>query len=454
MSKEFNSDTEELKNILNAHKRKAQNFQFNYDNEVSDNKIDDAEAYVDNYDADNEINSYSGDEIKEQMEQDSKKAQKRRKKDLKKEERRKNKKNKRLFRLIWLVSVIIVGAVLSVYLLVGINDMLAINRTESAKVNVELPENPSMDQIANALTASGVINEPNFFKMYAVLTRSDKYFTQGSYDVQTNLDYEAIINYLQSMANRTDTIKVTLTEGESVIEVANTLKNAGVIDKTDEFLSLCNSNDFDEDYTFLKDIPNADKRYYKLEGYLYPDTYEFYVNEDPTTAINRFLSNFETHVYTKQSIQGYDKKIKISDQVSDTKYSMDEILTIASIIQAEAADNDDMYYISSILYNRLENGEASGTASLGLDSTKYYPYRSEDTVPSDIKSTFSSTYSTYDFTGLPPGPICNPGTQAIEAAINPKSTSYLYFCHAADGTPYYASSLAQHNYNLSLAGVQ
>ena len=111
-----------------------------------------------------------------------------------------------------------------------------------------------------------------------------------------------------------------------------------------------------------------------------------------------------------------------------------------------------MYYISSIIRNRLEKGVDLGVAKLGLDSTKYYPYRSKKTVPEDIRKTFKSTYNTYDFNGLPPGPICNPGMQAILAAIYPNSTDYVYFCHSSDGTPYYASTLWEHNYHLSLIG--
>lgn len=93
------------------------------------------------------------------------------------------------------------------------------------------------------------------------------------------MDYEAIINFLSSNNNRTDTVSVTITEGESVLEIANTLEKNGALGDRDEFLSLCNSEKFDSDFDFIKAETNADKRYYKLEGYLYPDTYEFYRNE-------------------------------------------------------------------------------------------------------------------------------------------------------------------------------
>lgn len=452
MSRNLQNENEEILAVKQARERKMRDFKANYQDDYLDNIGFNSHEYFSDFD-DNEINSYSGEDVKEQMTENSRKYLKKQKKLKKKEEKKKDKKNTRTFRFIWLVSIIIVGSVLAVYLLVGVNDMLAINRTDDATVALELPESPSLDYVSQELEKNGVIKESNFFKLYATLTKSGDNFNQGSFEIKTNLDYEAIINYLQGNSNRKDIITVTVTEGESVLEIADTLTNAGVLSDKEKFLTLCNSNYFDDDFTFLKEISNSDKRYYKLEGYLYPDTYDFYVNEEPELTITRFLSNFESQVYSKQYLDEYEKRVRVSDLIKDTDYSVDEILNIASIIQAEAASNEDMYYISSILHNRLEIGTDSGADSLGLDSTKYYPYRSEDMIPSDIKSTFKSSYNTYNFKGLPAGPICNPGMQAIIAAINPKDTDYMYFCHSKDGEPYYAETLEGHEYNLLLAGV-
>ena len=114
-----------------------------------------------------------------------------------------------------------------------------------------------------------------------------------------------------------------------------------------------------------------------------------------------------------------------------------------------------MYYISSILHNRLDYGAESGVSQLNCDCTKYYPYRKAENVPDSVKSNFASRYDTNTFDGLPPGPICNPGVEAIKAAINPVESDYLYFCHdtAENGsTPMYAETLEGHEYNLSQIG--
>ncbi|MBQ5686434.1 MAG: endolytic transglycosylase MltG, partial [Ruminococcus sp.] len=97
---------------------------------------------------------------------------------------------------------------------------------------------------------------------------------------------------------------------------------------------------------------------------------------------------------------------------------------------------------------RLANGEELGVAYLGLDSTKYYPYRSAEALPESAGKNYKSRYDTYSLKGLPPGPICNPGNDAIKAALQPASTEYLFFCHDKDGQAYYASTIEQHEANL------
>ncbi len=450
MSNNYNNEnTGELKAIREAREQKMKSFKLNYSQSADDYSFDKDDV---SFDEDNEITSYSGEDVKEQMTANSKKMLKKQKRLQKKEDKKKNKKNRRTFRFIWFISAVFVGVVLSVYLMVGVNDLLAVNRTDSTTVKLDLPESPNLDYVTEQLVTKGVINEPTFFKMYATITKCGD-FNQGVFDIPKNLDYEAIINYIQGNTNRVDTVEITIPEGKNVIEISEMLVEANVLKSPDEFLQLCNSNEFDEDYDFLTAITNADKRYYKLEGYLYPTTYTCYINENPKLTISRFLSNYELVMYSKQTVKGYDKRVRINELIEETDYTIDEILTIASIIQAEAADVEDMYYISSIIHNRLDYGIEYGVASLDMDSTYFYPYRNKESVPENERETYASTYNTYDFQGLPPGPICNIDSRAIIAAINPKDTDYLYFCHSEEGKPYYAETSSGHQYNLSIAGV-
>ncbi len=439
----------EEKEIEERRRQKIQSFHLNID----DDNLAVGERYreLENFDDEGPktISSFSDEDVREQMERNSRHMRKREKREQKKQLKYADHQNKRRFRIIWWVSVLLVGVMFAMYLMVGVNDMLAINRSEQNTVTVEIPENPTLDDVSKALWDKGVIKEEKFFNMYATLTKNANLFTQGVYNMSTNMDYEAIINYLQSMSNRTDTIKVTVPEGMNVLEIANMLVEKDVLPDTEEFLKLCNSDYFDEDYEFIANIKNYDKRYYKLEGYLFPDTYECYHNEDPKLTITRMLNDYETRIYENQNVDGYSKAVNIKKLSESNDYSLNQILIMASIIQAEAANKKDMYNISSILHNRLEYDVDYGVRKLSLDSTKYYPYRSKKNIPENEKKTFKSTYNTYKINGLPPGPICNPGMDAIMAAIYPNDTSYLYFCHAKDGTPYYASTLYQQNINLA-----
>lgn len=430
-------------NLEQQRRRRAENFHLN----ISDNYDDDGEN---NYSKSDELNSYSGQDVKDKIAKQSKNALKKKKKAEKKELKAKNKYNRRYFRWFWIISVLIVGAMLSVFIITGMNDLLAINRTDSSKVKIEIPENPTLDDVAETLAKNKIIEQPSYFKMFATITKSADDFTQGTYEISKNMDYEAIINYLLSSNNRTDTVKVMITEGQNVIEVANTLKEKGAISSTDKFLELCASDNFDDDFSFLKEIKNSSDRYYKLEGYLYPDTYEFYKNEDAESAIYKFLNNYETKINEKRDVNGYDRLMTVNKLIeeSNSKYSLDQIMTIASIIQAEAADVDDMYNVSSIIHNRLTANADMGVSNLGLDSTKFYPYRSAVDVPDGKGKNYTSKYDTYNKSGLPAGPICNPGMDAILAAINPNDTNYYYFCHDKDGNAYYASTIYEHEANL------
>lgn len=402
-----------------------------------------------------EINSYSDNDTKKKIERESKRALKQQQKEEKKIEKKKARRNRRIFKVVWITMIALVAVVLSQYILVGVNDLMAISREENpTKVKIHVPADPTMDDIATLLYDANVIKEPGFFKMYANFTSSVEGFRQGDFELETDKDYEAIINLLQSNVYRTDIVKLQITEGMNLLEILEALKDKEIItDETEtEFLNLCNDDYFDSDFAFIRDIPKNENRLYKLEGYLFPDTYEFYVGEDPKSVISKFLNNYDSKVIQhKEKYFGNSKKTTLVEEAADTGYSFDEILTIASIIQAEAASRDDMYEISAILHNRLKYGTDSGTSKLNCDSTFYYPYRKAENVPDSIKSSFTSNYNTDEIDGLPPGPICNPGIEAIKAAIKPNESNNLYFCHDKEengSTPYYAETIEQHEANL------
>ena len=376
--------------------------------------------------------------------------------------KQKAKKNTYLFRTVWVVMVVLVSVMLIKYILVGINDMLAINRESSDnKVVVEIPKGAGVSKVSDVLYTSGIIKDKSFFKLYSLFTKSSKKFTQGIYEMSPGMDYEAIVNYLQTQSNRTDIIDVTFPEGKTILEYAQILDDNGICDYN-EFLNVCNSNAFDSEYEFILDIDNTEEIYYKLEGYLFPDTYTFYHGENPEYAITRFLENFYKKIYSKKNVNGYSSKVSIAELAEERGMSLNDLIILSSLIQAEAADTEDMYYISSVFHNRLSTLETDGLNEFGefgmnrleSDVTVWYPYREKKDIPADKLSEFPGKYDTYNNVGLSKGPVCSPGLDAIDAALNPKDTDYYYFCHSNDGTSYYAKTHSEHQNNLVKAGLK
>lgn len=376
------------------------------------------------------------------------------KKEHKKRNRIKAGKNKRVFSLVWLAMVLLVSFTLASYLIAGANDFLAKDRNTGI-VEVQIPENVTTEQLAKILYESGAINREDFFTLYCKVTAEGKdgdpgklaYIQPKSYSIDADLDYEDIINTLMSGDDNRETVRITFPEGVNALDIAKLLEENGVCSK-DDALAAMDSDDF-EAYQAVSEIKDSEARYYKLEGYLYPDTFDFYKGEDLKSVLGKLLNNFQTQT-----------KI-LEDEIKNSSMTRDEILTLASIIQREAANVNDMYMVSAVLHNRLEKGADVGIYYLECDSTIYYPYRVQEDLPEEQKS-YISNYNTYQFgndapvvQGLPAGPICNPGIDAIKAALQPSAegADYFYFCHSSDGTAYYASNADEHYQNQIDAGL-
>ena len=233
------------------------------------------------------------------------------------------------------------------------------------------------------------------------------------------------------------TVRVTIPEGKSMVEIFQLLDKNHVA-SFDDLMKTAASYDYSY-YPLVAAMPSSANRCYKLEGYLFPDTYEFYTNSKPQDAIGKFLRQGEAVISPFEA------------QAKQQGMTMDELLIIASLIQEEGSKASEMTKISAVIHNRLEQG-----MKLQLDATKNYvenwvkPYISGD------KNRYSAVYNTYKCAALPAGPICNPGKQAIQAALNPADVDYLYFCTETgkDNPQYfYAATYEEHQENLKKAGI-
>ncbi len=359
------------------------------------------------------------------------------KKDHRKRDRIKSIKNKRVFNVVWLAMVILVSLSLGGYLITGSNDLFAVGR-HVGTTEINIPENVTTEELSEILYENRVINAPEFFTLYVNMTTDVNYVTPGEHQVETTLDYEELINTLQAERPHEIVEGVLFREGLTVMEIATILDEYDICD-SEEFLEAAES-DLYTSYDMIGQIDNPEEKYYQVEGYLFPATYDFYIDEDVDSVIGKMLNGFQTN-FTSELL----------DQVNQSGYTLDEIITMASIIQAEAADGVDMYRVSAVIHNRLDNGASVGINGLEMDSTIFYPYNTRDDAPEG----FDSSYDTYDIEGLPPGAVVNPGISAIDAALNPDEDylNMFYFCHSEDKTAYYAETIEQHNENLITAGL-
>lgn len=287
-------------------------------------------------------------------------------------------------------------------------------------VSVTIPEGASTSTIASILKENDLISNELMFRLKSKLGGYDGTYRHGDYTLQKGLDDETIMERLQEGSTAADQIVLTIPEGYTVQQIAEVVENAG-ISTAEEFLQEANNGDFD--YGFLKDLPT---REYYLEGYLFPETYYFSKNATARDVIIRMLDQFSL-VYTDEMQQA----------VTNSGYSLDQIITMASIIESEIQVPEEQKIAAGVINNRLEQN-----MPLQMDATVLYALKTKHEVVTNADVEVDSPYNTYKNTGLPIGPICNPGSAAIEAAVFPDDNDYLYYVlkERGSGEHFYTSS--------------
>ena len=211
----------------------------------------------------------------------------------KKRDKLKARKNRRIFALVWVCMVLLVSFTLASYLIKGSNDFFAVGRSQGT-TSVTIPENVTLDDLTQILYEAGAIKEPEFFSLFCMVTVDDdemEYFQPGTYNLDTDLDYQAIISTLQGGNQTREEVRVTFPEGTTALEAAALLEENGVCSQED-FLAAINSTDFDS-YEAIAPIAAITGKYYKLEGYLFPDTYDFYKGEEIDSVVGKLVNNFQ-----------------------------------------------------------------------------------------------------------------------------------------------------------------
>ena len=339
--------------------------------------------------------------------------------------------------IIYAVLVLGISGVLAYFTITGAIDLAGLGKS-SGKVDVVIPRGASTQQVADALKEGGVIDQPLVFRLYSKLTKADGTYQPGTFTLAPNMGYGEMIRILQNSKPR-ESVSVTIKEGFTINQIAEELEKAGVCD-ADDFFEAVVYGKYEDAYDFVAAIPGIEQgsqyegRIYKLEGYMFPDTYEFFTGSSGDTVVRKFLDNFAARLDTK-----------LRSAISAQGKTIDEIIVMASIIQGEASKEDDMLKVSRVLYNRLNN--PSEYPRLECDSTQKY-FNDFISQIEGLEIT-NKAYDTYKRTGLPAGAINNPGLMAIQAAINPSQDEEVAGCYffATDfntGITYYSKTLKEH----------
>lgn len=327
-------------------------------------------------------------------------------------------RRRRINPIVYILFVLITSAILAGIGWLLVNDLCAFNKTP-VKTTVEVTSEDTVGTIATKLKDAGLIQYKWFFRMFAGVADAKDKIGIGSYELNTDMDYRALIAAMHNSSGsmNTDTVRITIPEGYTVAQTIALLAEKGV-NTQEALLEAAQTATFD--YAYIDGTSGEANR---LEGYLFPDTYDFYLNEKPANALNRLIKNFNSKLDDE-----------LLEQAKARGYDLKKIITIASLIEKET-DGTDQGKIAAVIYNRLEgSGDKAGTyGMLQIDASLLYalPDHTGAITASDLKT--DSPYNLSKYAGLPPTPIANPGLSAIEAALEPETTNDYYYALGKDG---------------------
>lgn len=358
-----------------------------------------------------------------------------------KKKKRKKKQHSRLPGVLILTTFIFaVSICLALVIIAYGKDMLGIGKSETTHLIV-IPEGATTEDISLMLEDDGIIKSPEFFQLFSRLSKADSSYIAGEHFISANMAYETIIQELTSSENdKKESIEITFPEGITLYDAAILLEDNGVC-SADDFMFYFNAGglgfSFEDKLTTSSNL-----KFYRMEGFLFPDTYYFYVGMEPEQVCQKIYLNFDNKMT--------DDRYQRMEQLN---LNLDQLITFASIVQREAATSDSMTMVASVFWNRLNNPDVFPL--LQSDPTRIY---AEEVIKPHMEvydQVMIDAYNTYVGAGLPPGPICNPGIEAIDAVLEAFESDYYYFyANVNTGQTYFATTLDEHNANQEMVEQQ
>ncbi len=339
--------------------------------------------------------------------------------------------------VVYIVAIIIVSVGVSLFVVNTANDVFKFVVDEKI-VSVEIPEYATIDDVADALHDAGAIKYKWAFRLWSELKDSGAAFIPGTYEVSTSLNYDYLRASFKENKNKFTEVRITIPEGLTVDEIIDLFVNKNAIGTREGFVDAIQNYDFD--YPFLEGLEVSPDRIYRLEGYLFPDTYYFYKESSEATILAKMLDNFNNKFV--------DEYYARCDQLGLT---VDEAIILASMIEKETRYADELGTVSSVFHNRLNN--PATYPYLNSDATIMYAMQHDlggrpDSMTGD-DTDYDTPYNTYTYKGLPPGPIANPGLNSIKYALYPNKTNYYFFVSDSVGRTLFAATEREHLANIN-----
>ena len=361
--------------------------------------------------------------------------------------------------VVWLIIILAIGVSLGRMMWVIATDVLAFGR-ESKDCVVTISDNDNIDTIANKLKTAGLIKYPELFKFYAELTDAEEEISAGTFTLNTKYDYMALVNYMSDHSSIREEVEVLIPEGYTCAQIFALLEEKKVC-TAKELEEYAASGELEE-YWFLEDVERGTA--YCLEGYLFPDTYKFYTNDKPGRVLSKLLDNFDyrfTDIMKEKLDALNDRMGKVmsklgypDDYVQAHKFTLRDIVIIASMVEKETANDSESYDVASVIYNRLTN--AKEYPYLNIDATIIYALggnvdpetgKTKPLTSADLQ--MDHPYNTYTEKGMIPGPISNPGRNSLYAALDPNETNYYFYVfNPRTGVHLFAKNAKDHQKNV------
>ena len=330
--------------------------------------------------------------------------------------------------IVYIVAVLVISVFASWTIIEVANDVFAFAKSDEA-VTVVIEEEMTANDVAQMLYENGIIKYPTMYELFIRLKEESTDYLVGEYEISPSMNYGDINDAFTYIAHTREQVVVTVPEGYTVDQIIDLLLKNG-IGTREGFVAAI--NEFDYDYRFMQGLDDLDpERTYRLEGYLFPDTYYFFKDASEVAVIDKFLVNFERKV----SEEYYERADVLG-------MSMDDLIILASMIQAEGMTLSDFENISSVFHNRLANPRSY--PKMQSDATLQYILDKRKTALTASDLQIDSKYNSYKYNGLPPGSICNPGMDAINCALYPAETGYYYFLADGRGNTYFSETIDQH----------